>query len=402
MKTTISSSSKSNKSSLSTSSTSSISSTLSTSSTGFTRRSFIKASALTACSLCAGFMPVLGGGKQEQSAFIREARYYEKQTEKRLTCKLCPHECRVADLERGTCGVRENNGGTYYTHVYGNPCSMHIDPIEKKPLFHYFPTTQALSIGTAGCNFACKFCQNWEISQKRPEQVQSQKVYPAELIKLAQENKCKTVAHTYTEPVIFFEYMLDCAIEGKKRGVRNVMISNGFIQEKPMREVCQYLGAVKIDLKAFTEKFYSTMCEGKLKPVLDTLLVLKEVGIWFELVVLVIPTLNDSQAELTGMTRWIVKELGGNVPLHFSRYYPTFMLKNIPPTPPETLHRARRIALDNGVKFVYIGNMVSDAENTFCPACGKVLIERLRYSVDIVGMKKNTCKYCGETIPGVF
>jgi pyruvate formate lyase activating enzyme len=368
-----------------------------------TRRTFIKQAAAT-CSVCS--LALLDSTfllpASTDNPFKREAKYYEKQAEKKVTCKLCPHECRVADLERGSCGVRENQGGTYYTLVYGNPCSAHIDPIEKKPLFHYYPTTQALSIATAGCNFVCKFCQNWEISQKRPEQVQSMKFFPAEVISTALARKCKTVAHTYTEPVVFFEYMLACAAEGKKRGVPNIMISNGYIQEKPMRELCKQLGAVKIDLKAFTEKFYKEVCDGTLKPVLDTLLVLKDEGIWFEIVVLVIPTLNDSKEEINAMTRWIVKELGPNVPLHFSRYYPTFMLKNIPPTPPETLQQARKIAMDNGIKFAYVGNLISDAENTYCPSCGKLLIERMRYSVSLSGMNKNHCKYCSETIPGVF
>ncbi|MGD2088456.1 MAG: AmmeMemoRadiSam system radical SAM enzyme [Candidatus Aminicenantes bacterium] len=366
------------------------------------RRAFLKY-AFSAGSMCS--LALMEGTllfPAVKNEFVREAKYYEKQAEKKVTCKLCPHECRVADLERGTCGVRENRGGTYYTLVYGNPCSAHIDPIEKKPIFHYYPTTEALSIATAGCNFVCKFCQNWEISQKRPEQVQSMKFFPERVIDVAQQRNCKTVAHTYSEPVVFFEYMLDCAIEGKKRGVPNVMISNGYIQEKPMRELCKYLGAVKIDLKAFTEKFYKEMCDGTLKPVLDTLLVLKDEKIWFEIVVLIIPTLNDSKKEISDMTRWIVKELGPDVPVHFSRYYPTFMLKNIPPTPPATLHQARQVAMDNGVKFAYVGNLVSDAENTYCPSCGKVLIERLRYHVNLRGMKGNQCKYCNEVIPGVF
>jgi len=331
-----------------------------------------------------------------------EARFYEKLADNKLVCKLCPHECRVADLERGTCGVRENRNGTYYTQVYGNPCAIHIDPIEKKPIFHYFPTTQALSIATAGCNFVCKFCQNWEISQKRPEQVTSRNLLPKDIIRTAKLQNCKTVAHTYTEPVIFFEYMLDCAIEGKKQGVPNVMISNGFIQEKPMRELCKYLGAVKIDLKAFTEKFYADICDGKLKPVLDTLTVLKDEGIWFEIVVLIISTLNDSPQELDAMTKWVVKELGPDVPIHFSRFYPTFMLKNIPPTPPQILHTARKIAMGNGVKFAYVGNLLSDAEHTYCPSCGKILIERMRYAVRVKGLKKNKCMHCNEPIPGVY
>jgi pyruvate formate lyase activating enzyme len=298
--------------------------------------------------------------------------------------------------------VRENRSGTYYTLVYGNPCSVHVDPIEKKPMFHYYPATRAFSIATAGCNFVCRFCQNWEISQKRPEQVKTINLYPADVIKAARRYDCRTVAHTYTEPVIFFEYMLDCAIQGHKQNIPNVMISNGYIQEKPMRELCQYLGAVKIDLKAFTEKFYKEQCSGTLKPVLDCLLVLKDEGIWFEIVVLIIPTLNDSPQEIRQMTRWIVKELGADVPVHFSRYYPTFMLKNIPPTPPSSLNRAWKIARESGVQYAYIGNLLSDASNTYCHSCGKLLIERYGFSTEIRGMKRNICKYCGEKIPGIF
>jgi pyruvate formate lyase activating enzyme len=341
-------------------------------------------------------------GDDQLEGHIREARYYEKAGEKKIICRLCPHECRIADLERGTCGVRENRNGTYYTLVYGNPCSVHVDPIEKKPVYHYYPATRSLSIATAGCNFVCRFCQNWEISQKRPEQVKTIDLYPAGVIRAARRNDCLTVAHTYTEPVVFFEYMLDCAMEGKKRGVPNVMISNGYIQEKPMRELCQYLGAVKIDLKAFTEKFYKEQCSGALKPVLDCLLVLKDEGIWFEIVVLIIPTLNDSRQEIDQMTQWIVSNLGPDVPVHFSRYYPTFMMKNIPPTPPALLERARKVALDNGIRYAYIGNLLSDASNTYCHSCGKLLIERLGYHTDIKGLKNGRCQTCGTRIPGVF
>ena len=372
------------------------------------RRGFLKycGRTLTTCALCSlplpgsNAFPVNAAKGKERG--VKEAKYYDQLGEKKVQCRLCPHECRVADLERGTCGVRENRGGTYYTLVHSTPCSAHVDPIEKKPLFHYYPTTQAFSIAAAGCNMVCKFCQNWEISQKRPEQVKSIDLPPDRVIWAAKQNNCKTVAHTYTEPVVFFEYMLDCAVVGKEKGVPNVMISNGYIREKPMRELCKYLGAVKIDLKAFTDKFYKEMCGGTLKPVLDTLTVLKDEGIWFEIVVLLIPTLNDSKEEIGQMTKWIVKELGPDVPVHFSRYYPTFMLKSIPPTPPETVLQARNIAMANGVKFAYVGNMLSEAESTYCPKCGKVLIERLRYVCRPSGLKGNTCKYCGETIPGVF
>ncbi len=332
----------------------------------------------------------------------REARYYEKKPDKKVECRLCPHQCQVADLERGSCGVRENRGGTYYTLVYGQPCAVHIDPIEKKPLFHYFPGSQAYSLATAGCNFSCRFCQNWEISQRRPEQVQSVRMPPAEVIRQARDRRCPLIAHTYSEPVIFFEYMRDCAALGKENGIPNVMISNGYIQKKPLLELCRLLGAVKIDLKAFTEKFYREQCGGNLKPVLDTLLTLRGEKIWFEIVVLLIPGLNDGRQEIESMCRWLRREMGDSVPLHFTRFEPTFMLKNLPPTPPATLLQARRIALDSGIKFCYIGNLISDAEHTYCPACGKLLLRRLMFSVENEGMKGNRCRYCQTVIPGVF
>lgn len=368
----------------------------------FSRRAFLKTAGKTALAA-----PLLLGIPRTvaAAAFVpkaSEAMYYEKLAEKKIKCRLCPHECQVADLERGSCGVRENRGGTYYTLVYGQPCAVHIDPIEKKPLFHYHPGSQAYSLATAGCNFSCRFCQNWEISQRRPEQVQAITQWPEEVIRQARNQNCPIIAHTYSEPVIFFEYMRACAALGKEKGIPNVMISNGFIQKKPLQELCRLLGAVKIDLKAFTEIFYQEQCGGRLKPVLDSLLTLRSENIWFEIVVLLIPGLNDSRQEIERMCRWIGRELGPDVPLHFSRYSPTFMMKNIPPTPAETLHMARKIAQSAGIKFCYVGNLLSAAGDTYCPSCGKVLIHRLLYSIEKPGLNGNRCKFCQTVIPGVF
>ena len=332
----------------------------------------------------------------------REASYYDKLAGNRVACRLCPHQCRVADGGRGLCNVRENRGGSYHTLVYGQPCSVHVDPIEKKPLFHYLPGSRAFSLATAGCNFTCRFCQNWEISQRRPEDVETIDLAPEEVIRQARNNRCRVVAHTYGEPVVFFEYMRDCAALGKERGVPNVMISNGFIEKQPMRELCRHLGAVKIDLKAFTKAFYIEQCGGELKPVLDTLLTVRAEKTWLEVVVLLIPGLNDSPREIEGMCRWLARELGPDVPLHFSRFVPTYQLKNVPPTPPATLHQARRIALDAGMRFCYVGNLLSDAEHTYCPSCGRVLLRRLMYSLENEGLKDGRCRFCGTVIPGVF
>ena len=366
------------------------------------RRAFIKTAGKTALAA-----PLLLGLPRKAAAapFVpkaSEAMYYEKLAEKKIACRLCPHECQVADLERGTCGVRENRGGVYYTLVYGQPCAVHVDPIEKKPLFHYFPGSQAYSLATAGCNFSCRFCQNWEISQRRPEQVRPVTLPPEDVVRQARQQDCPIIAHTYSEPVVFYEYMRACAALGREKGIPNVMISNGFIQKKPLQELCRLLGAVKIDLKAFTEDFYREQCGGRLKPVLDSLLVLRAESIWFEVVVLLIPGLNDGRQEIERMCRWIVLELGPDVPLHFSRYAPSYMIRNIPPTPPETLAMARRIAMDAGITFCYIGNLLSDAGNTYCPSCGKLLVRRLLYSVEKTGLQGNRCKFCQAVIPGVF
>lgn len=332
----------------------------------------------------------------------REAAYYDKLGGNRVQCRLCPHQCRVADGGRGLCNVRENRGGTFHTLVYGQPCSVHVDPIEKKPLFHYLPGSRAFSLATAGCNFTCRFCQNWEISQRRPEDVETIDLTPEAVIRQARNNRCQVVAHTYGEPIVFFEYMRDCAALGKESGLPNVMISNGFIEKQPMRELCRHLGAVKIDLKAFTKAFYIEQCGGELKPVLDTLLTVRAEKTWLEVVVLIIPGLNDSPREIEGMCRWLARELGPDVPLHFSRFVPTYMLKNVPPTPPATLHEARRIALDAGIRFCYVGNLLSDAEHTYCPSCGKVLLRRLMYSLENEGLKDGRCRFCATPIPGVF
>ncbi len=331
------------------------------------------------------------------------AMHWEKQPENRIKCVLCPRECEVADVERGYCGVRENHGGEYQTLVYGALCSANMDPIEKKPLFHYLPGTPAFSIATAGCNIECKFCQNWQISQFRPEQVESTLVTPERLVSVCKSRDCPTIAYTYSEPVIFYEYMHDTAALARQRGVGSVMISNGYIQEKPLRELCRQLTGVKIDLKAFTEKFYQEQCAGKLKPVLATLEWLKDIGIWFELVILIIPTLNDSPNEIKEMSAWVVKHLGPDVPMHFTRFHPTYRLKNLPRTPVSTLERCRKIAMDAGVHYVYAGNVpMHEGENTYCHRCRSELIRRVGFRVASNAVKDGKCSKCGAKIPGVW
>lgn len=331
------------------------------------------------------------------------AMFWEKLDENRVKCVLCPRECQVADVERGYCGVRENQGGEYQTLVYGALCSANVDPIEKKPLFHYRPGTTAFSIATAGCNIECKFCQNWQISQFRPEQVESVPIDPDRLVAACKARRSPTIAYTYSEPVIFYEYMHDTAALAREHGIGSVMISNGYIQEEPLRRLCRHLTGVKIDFKAFTEKFYSESCAGELKPVLRVLELLKEIGIWLELVVLVVPTLNDSPDEIRQMGKWVIEHLGPDVPMHFTRFHPTYRVTNLPRTPVSTLERCRQIALDAGVHYVYAGNVpMHPGENTYCHNCQHELIRRLGFRVRFNRISDGKCPNCGTDIPGVW
>lgn len=377
-----------------------------------TRRSLVKAAIFGGCSLYFGntlrvwaedvyTSEILKG--INQGFPVKEAAYYKKLEDARVECELCPRKCTIADMERGYCGVRENRGGTYYTLVHSRVCALNVDPIEKKPLFHYLPGTKAYSLATAGCNVECKFCQNWQISQYRPEQIESIKLTPEDIVRDTKMSGSRTVAFTYSEPVVFYEYMLDIAQQCKEQGLGAVMISNGFIQEKPLIELCQHLSAVKIDLKGFTEKFYQEVCTGELKPVLNTLLTLKKAGIWFEIVMLIIPTLNDSEKELTELCAWIKEHLGTDIPIHFTRFHPTYKIKNLPPTPVKTLQTARKIALDMGLHFPYVGNVPGhEGGNTYCPHCQKIIIRRTGFSILENNLKDGKCKDCDQTIPGIW
>ncbi len=339
----------------------------------------------------------------KEDKFVREAQFYKKLEEQRVECLLCPRKCIVADLERGACGVRENRGGKYFTLVHSRPCAIHTDPIEKKPFYHYKPGTKAFSLATVGCNMDCKYCQNWTISQFRPEDVQASYLPPEKVIAEAKRLGCSSVAHTYSEPVVFYEYMFDTASAGREKGIPSVMISNGYILPDPMKKLCGVLDAVKIDLKGFTEKFYKDICRASLKPVLDTLELLAASDTWFEIVVLVIPTLNDGGKDIAGMCKWIHDRLGPDVPIHFGRYHPTYKLKNIAPTPVKTLERCYKTARNAGLRYVYLGNVTGHpAESTYCPECGDKAVERIGYTIRAINITKGKCAACGTAIPGIW
>ena len=333
-----------------------------------------------------------------------EARFYEKLPNLKIRCQLCPRACIVDDGERGHCSVRENRAGTFYTLVHSRVCAAHVDPIEKKPLFHYLPGTTALSIATAGCNVNCKFCQNWNISQWRPEQTHSDFAPPRRIVAIARQSNCPTIAYTYGEPVVFAEYLMDTADAGHEAGIRSIVISNGYIQQEALNQAYGKMDAVKIDLKSFSESFYAKVVTGQLKPVLDTLVTLRAMGKWTEIVYLVVPTLNDSDAELRALAQWIKANLGADVPLHFTQFHPEYLLKNLPVTPVSTLERAKAIADAEGLHFVYIGNVPGHpAQNTCCPQCRKIVVERAGFTANRLLVRKDgACPYCLHPIPGIW
>lgn len=378
----------------------------------FNRRSFLM------CAMASG--AALGGGKfaipaaaipsstnqknQDDSFFTVEAQFYQRLHDKKIKCKLCPRECTVGDRERGYCGVRENRGGTYYSLVHSRVCASHVDPIEKKPLFHYLPGTLAFSLATAGCNVNCKFCQNWDISQSRPEQVPSVFTPPQRVAELARQYGCPTIAYTYSEPVVFSEFLMDAADAGHAAGLRSIVVSNGYIQEEALKAAYGKMDAVKIDLKAFSESYYAKVVTGQLKPVLDTLVTLRKMGKWTEIVYLVVPTLNDDDAEFRGLAQWVKANLGAEVPLHFTQFHPDYLLKNLPITPVPTLERAKAIADAEGLRYVYIGNVPGHpAQNTYCPKCRHLLVERVGFTASRISISKDgRCPFCHQLIPGIW
>ncbi len=334
---------------------------------------------------------------------IKLSPYYAALEGKVIKCTLCPRECEVDVGDRGYCEVRENRAGKYYSLVYGNPCAVQVDPIEKKPLFHVLPGTKSFSIATAGCNFDCKFCQNWEISQARPEETFNFDLPPEQVVKLALRTGCDTIASTYVEPTVFIEYMLDIGRVAKKRGVIKIYHSNGYIQPGPLGDLLGVLGAACIDLKGFTEKYYREVTEGDLKPVLETIKAIHRHGTHLELVNLVVPGKNDDMEDIRRMCQWIKTNVGPDVPLHFSRFYPRYKLKHLPPTPIATLEKARKVALDIGLHYVYIGNVPGhEAENTYCPKCHELLIHRVGYRIVENKLNHGHCFKCGEKIAGIW
>ena len=320
-----------------------------------------------------------------------------------VRCGICPRFCVIEPGAEGECRVRGNVGGELRLLTYGRPCSVSVDPIEKKPLFHVHPGAPILSIGGAGCNLSCRHCQNWQISQARPDDVRSRALAPEQLPALARREGCDMVAYTYTEPMVSYEYTLDCCAVAREAGLQNVLVTAAYVNPGPLGELCQVVDAANVDIKAFSERFYRDVCGASLAPVLKAVAQMRNAGLHLEITNLVIPTLNDSDDDLRGLCRWVVEHLGAETPLHFSRFFPQFELKTLPATPAGTLLRARELAKSEGLKHVYVGNLRTvDGEHTFCPACGCVVVEREGYTVSVNRLRDGRCPECGAAVCGMW
>ncbi len=331
-----------------------------------------------------------------------EGRWWEPR-DGRIHCYLCPRHCHLAEGQRGFCFIRRNIGGRLLQLAYGYPAALQIDPIEKKPLHHFLPGTTILSLGTAGCNLGCRFCQNWDISKARTEQVTATELSAEQVVTLAYRHETPSIAFTYNEPTIWGEYVADIAAIAHEHGLNTVMVTNGYITREAFFDVYRHIDAANVDLKAITEEFYARATLSHLQPVLDTLLRLRhETGVWFEITNLLIPTLNDNESEVQRLCAWILENLGDEVPVHFSAFHPDFKFLDKPPTPAATLHRARALAMGMGLKFVYEGNIRSEAGSTICPGCRRTIIGRAWHAVTRNLARDGKCAHCGAAIAGVF
>lgn len=341
---------------------------------------------------------------QEQKTNLHPAMYWKTLQGKTLQCGLCPRRCVLNPEQRGICAVRINKDGKLFSMGYGNPVAIHVDPIEKKPFFHVMPGEPVFSLAVAGCNMRCLFCQNWEISQSKPDEAISYQLSPENIISKTKENMCRFIAYTYTEPTVFYEYMLDIAKLAQINGIKNTMHTCGYINQEPLLELLQYMDAINVDLKGFTEEFYQKMGTGaSLAPILETIKTIKKQGVWLEITNLVISNQNDDPKQIREMCEWIRDNLGTEVPIHFSRFMPAFKLQNLPPTSVSKLDEAYKIATEVGLKYVYIGNIPGHPhESTYCPNCKNLIVGRLGYEITQNNIIKGKCKFCGYKIAGIW
>ncbi len=335
---------------------------------------------------------------------LKEAYHYSSLENGDVQCGICFRECRIPEGSSGFCRIRVNENGTLYNKVYGRPSAVNVDPIEKEPMHHFHPGTSILCVGTASCNFRCKFCHNWHLSQRDIDEVsRTYDLAPEHIVMEAETGEVPGISFTYNEPTVFYEYMYDISRQASQEGFNVIFHSNGGMQEEPLRELLEYVDGVTVDLKAFTNEFYRDVCQAEKEPVLNTLKTIESEGVWLEIVNLVLPGFNDDAEEIREMSTWIKEELNPEVPVHFSRFSPSYQMTDLSSTPVDTLETCRNIAMDEGLKHISIGNVPGhEANSSFCPDCGRKIIDRFHFSVNAINMENGSCQYCGSEIAGVW
>lgn len=370
-----------------------------------TRREFIRLGLLLSgglyCTRYLGFR-AFAGNSDKPWRWSREAMFYT-QTSRGVKCGICPNECTIRNGETSQCHNRVNYNGKLFSIAYGNPCAVHVDPVEKKPLYHFLPNSLAYSIATAGCNFGCLNCQNWEISQSGPKDTKNVELFPEKAVEQCLQNGCKSIAYTYSEPTTFYEYMYDTARVAHQQGVKNILVSNGYINDEPLKELSKYIDAANIDLKSFSNDIYLKLNAGTLQPVLNTLKTLNGMGVWVEITNLVVPSWTDDFDMIKRMCDWLASNGLSAMPIHFSRFFPLYKLTQLPQTPLSTLAKARDIAIKSGLKYAYIGNTaLPNVSNTYCPECSRLVVERKGFSILTMQVRNGKCNFCGAKVHGYW
>lgn len=368
------------------------------------KRDFLKKSlAVSAGLICFPSRSIFTESRSEGVSPYKKIAMYQEETARGIMCRICPNECVLKEGELSKCNNRKVHESKLYTMAFGNPCSVNADPVEKKPLYHFLPGSKAYSIATAGCNLVCLNCQNWTISQTSPDKTRNFDLMPDKVVEASIREGCRSIAYTYSEPITFYEYVFETATLARTAGVKNIMKSNGYINREPLKKLCGVIDAANIDLKTFSESSYLKLTGGKLQPVLDSLKLIKDMGLWLEITNLVIPEWSDNLDDIRSMCKWLSDNGFKNTPLHFSRFYPIHKLEQLAPTPVEILTKAHRIATEEGLKYVYTGNVPgSEISDTKCPSCDSVIVARRGYRIAANTIKEGKCSKCGERIDGVW
>ncbi|HUI91368.1 MAG TPA: AmmeMemoRadiSam system radical SAM enzyme [Chitinivibrionales bacterium] len=362
-----------------------------------TRREMLKSSAACLAGMCSASVCFAKTAPQRKTAL-----YWSAMGDNAVACELCPHQCILQDGKTGLCRTRENVKGTLVNNGYANPCAIHVDPVEKKPVYHFLPGTKAYSLAIAGCNLRCLNCQNYTISQQFPKDTENMYLPPEKVIEEAKREQCSSIAYTYSEPIVWYEYVLETSKLAKKAGLKNILVTAGYINEAPLKELSEFMDAATIDLKGFKNETYLKLNSAKLGPILDAIANAVKFGIWVEVSNLVVPTWTDDYDTIRKMCAWHKQNLGAEVPLHFLRFFPLYKLENLFPTPTDSLQKAQKIARDEGVRYVYVGNVAEIDSNTYCPSCKKAVVEREGYTIKKNAIKGGKCSYCGAVIKGIW